>query len=82
VSSSENLVIYPAPSLVAILLNRENAKGSPLIEEEVLEIRDACPSIALPVDVALKMDESRGYKDIDPDRCWEEWLVVREHLVD
>jgi hypothetical protein len=80
-SDSEELVIYPVPSLVATLLNREQAKGSPLTEAEVIEIRDACPSIAVSIDVAEKMDAARGYQDIDPERCWEEWQEARKHLV-
>ena len=45
-SDSDNLVIYPMPSLVSTLLDRERAKGSPLTEAEVIEIRDSCPSVA------------------------------------
>jgi hypothetical protein len=37
-SDSEKLVIYAMPSLIATLLNREQAKGSPLTEAEVIEI--------------------------------------------
>ena len=36
----ERLVPTPIPALVAILLNKEREKGSPLTEDEVLEIRD------------------------------------------
>jgi hypothetical protein len=32
----------------------------------------------MPRDVAAKIDAERGYKDIDPVRCWEEWLEVRK----
>jgi hypothetical protein len=35
-SENEDLIIYPVPSLIAILLNRERAKGSPLTKEEVI----------------------------------------------
>ncbi len=80
-SDSEKLMIYPMPSLVSTLLNRERAKGSPLTEAEVMEIRDSCPSVAVPIDVAEKMDAARGYKDIDPERCWEQWQEVRKSLV-
>ena len=79
-SDSEELVTYPMPSLVATLLNRERAKGSPLTAAEVIEIRDGCPSIAVTIDVAEKIDAERGYKDIDPERCWEEWQEARKHL--
>ena len=80
-SESDILVIYPMPSLVATLLNREQAKGSPLTEAEVIEIRDGCHSVAVPIDVAVKIDAERGYKDIDPERCWEQWQEARKSLI-
>jgi hypothetical protein len=77
---SEKPVVYPMPSLLAMLLHRERAKGSPLTEEEVIAIRDNCLSIEIPADVAEKMDAERGYKDIDPERCWAEWQEARRKL--
>jgi hypothetical protein len=77
-SDSEPLLIYPIPSLISILVNREEEKGSALTEEEVVEIRNGCKAVAMPRDVAAKIDAERGYKDIDPVRCWEEWLEVRK----
>lgn len=62
-SDSEKLVIYPMPSLVATLLNRERSKGSPLTEAEVTEIRDRCPSVAVPVDMVETINAQRGYKE-------------------
>lgn len=79
-SDSEELIICPVPSLVATLLNRERAKGSPLTEPEVIQIRDACPSVALRPEQVRKIEESRGYTDIDPENCWEEWQEARKHL--
>lgn len=81
-SRTDDLVIYPVPSLIALLLNREHAKGCPLTEEEVLRIRDNCEAIAVPPDVAREMDRERGYVDIDPEHCWEEWQTAREELTD
>jgi hypothetical protein len=80
-SDPEKLVIYPMPSLVATLLNREQAKGRSLTEAEVIEIRDSCPSVAVPIDVVAKIDAERGYKDIDPERCWEQWQEARKSLI-
>jgi len=80
-SNPEELLIYPMPSLVSTLLNRERAKGSPLTEAEVIQISDQCPSMAVPIDVAQKIDEERGYKDIDPERAWEQWQEARKNLV-
>lgn len=80
-NESENLVIYCVPSLVATLLNREQAKGCPLTEEEVIQIRDSSPAIALRPETAREMDAARGYKDIDPDLCWEQWQEARKELI-
>jgi hypothetical protein len=74
---SDNLIIYPIPSLVATLLNRERAKGAPLTEEEVIAIRDTAPSVAMTREDAAKVDERRGYLDIDPENCWAEWQKAR-----
>jgi hypothetical protein len=75
------LIIFCVPSLVSTLLNREKAKGSPLTEAEVLGIRDTAPAIAMPPDVAAKVEAERGYKDIDPENCWEEWQRARLELI-
>ncbi|KAA0699455.1 hypothetical protein DTW90_08705 [Neorhizobium sp. P12A] len=80
-SDSGNLIIYPVPSLVATLLSRERTKGSPLTEDEVIGIRDNCEAIAVPRDVARRMDEERGYLDIDPENCWNEWQRARRELM-
>ncbi len=61
--NSGKAVIYPMPSLLATLLNREQAKGSPLTGAEVMEIRDSCPSVAVPLDVVNRMDAARGCKE-------------------
>lgn len=81
-SQNEDLVLYPVPSLVAILLNAEKTKGAPLTEEEVIRIRDHCEAIAVPPEVARKMDEERGYLDIDPENCWEAWQSARKELIE
>jgi hypothetical protein len=62
--------------------NRERAKGEPLIEAEVVEIRDNCPSVAVPRDVVPRIEEQRGYIDIDPEDCWNEWQRARKELMD
>ena len=79
-SEENKLILYFVPSLVATLLNRERAKGSPLTEQEVIDIRDKCPCIALPPSRAELMDESRGYKDIEADDCWNQWQMARKEL--
>ncbi|WP_052573904.1 hypothetical protein [Haloferula sp. BvORR071] len=76
-SASEKLIITCIPSLVATLLNRERAKGSPLTEEEVIAIRDNCPAKAVTAAELRAIEERRGYQDIDPARPWEEWQQAR-----
>lgn len=75
--NEEGLIITPVPALVAVLLNLESKKGSPLTEEEVLKARDNASCVAMPKEVHESIVESRGYSDIDPERAWEEWLEIR-----
>jgi hypothetical protein len=79
-TDQDDLVIMPMPSLVATLLNRERNKGSPLTEAEVIYIRDNAPSVAVPRDVVPEIEEQRGYIDIDPENCWEEWQIARREF--
>jgi hypothetical protein len=30
---------------------------------------------------AKKMEEQRGYPDINPERCWEDWSARRETVL-
>lgn len=73
----EELVPTPIPALVAILLNKEIEKGSPLTEEEVIDIRDNAICIMLPISVRKKMEDSRGYPDLNPEYIWEQWREAR-----
>jgi DUF917 family protein len=79
--SEQKLVLTFIPALIVVLVNQEKRKGSPLTEQEVLEIRDKAIVIALPVEDALRFNESRGYQDIDPDHCWEQWQRARIDLI-
>ena len=76
----DEIIITPMPSLVATLLNRERAKGTALTREEVEEIRDQVPCVALTPDQRAAVDERRGYPDIDPERAWEDWQIARIEL--
>ena len=77
---SEDLVLVFMPSLVATLLAAERDKGSPLTEDEVIDIRDNAEVVASPADVAMHVEEERGYRDIDPEDCWLQWQDVRSDL--
>lgn len=56
---------------------REKQKGEPLTEEEVLSIRDKAVCIVLSYENARNLEKGRGFIDIDPENCWEEWLKLR-----
>lgn len=74
-AENEPLVIVPIPTLVSLLVSREEAKGSALTEAEVLAIRDGAVCITMPASVARKVAEARGYQDLDPENVWEDWRV-------
>lgn len=76
----DDLVVLPIPALVAVLLNRERDKGSPLSEAEVLAIRDGAECVMAPADVAAKVTQERGYDDIRPGHAWEDWNAIRPSL--
>ena len=75
------LVITCIPTLVSTLLNREQKKGSPLTEQEVIEICNNAPAIALPPNVAAEVEAKRGYKDIPGINVWDEWQKARVDLI-
>ena len=74
---SEETVLFFTPSLAALLQRFEREAGRPLIEVEVLQIRDQAVCIAIPPKSLPAMTEERGYEDIDPHRCWEQWQEAR-----
>ena len=78
--TDEDLVIEFTPPLVALLLAAERAKGSPLTEEEAFDVRDNATCIRLRRSAAEALAAERGYADLDPERCFEEWQVVRAQL--
>ena len=71
--------VVPIPSLVSTLLAAERKKGSPLTEAEVLRIRDLAGVLVVPDDGG-KLEQDRGYKDIDPADCWRAWQAARLDL--
>lgn len=69
------------PTLSSLLLHSERQKGSPLTEEEVLEIRDKGVCMMMEVGMAQALAERRGYEDLDPENVWEDWRKARLELV-
>ena len=79
-AEEENLVPVFIPALGPILIHAEDLKGEPLSYDEVIRIRDQAVCIMMQEADARKMDESRGYRDIDPENCWHDWQHLRREL--
>jgi len=78
--STDPLCLVFIPTLVSLLKAAEDCKGTPLSEEEVLEIRDNATATAVPFSAAVALEKERGYEDIVPEECWNEWQRVRSFI--
>lgn len=77
----DDLIITPVPSLVAVLLAKEKEKMTPLTQAEVEDVSVNAQCIAMPRLARQKVDEARGYEDIDPEHAWEQWQQARQQLL-
>ena len=77
---ADELIPVFMPSLGSWLIRAEDVKGEPLTYDEVIRLRDKAPCIMMTVDDVRKLEESRGYRDIDPENCWYEWQMLRRDL--
>ncbi len=77
---TDDLVPVFMPALVVLLVHAEDKKGSPLSKDEVHAIRDSGACIMMETGDARKMDDSRGYRDIDPENCWHDWQMTRRDM--
>lgn len=68
------------PALAHLLRQAEQTKDSPLTRAEVLQVRDKGACVMLRTSAALELEEKRGFRDIDPENCWEEWQALRQAL--
>lgn len=78
-SSAEGAQLVPVfvPALGSLLLSLEERKGSPLTEDEVKDARDKAVCVMLRLSASKQLDEKRGYRDLDPENVWLEWLAFR-----
>lgn len=79
-SDTDDLVPVFMPALVVLLVHAEDEKGTPLTKDEVHAIRDSGACIMMESGDARKMDDSRGYCDIDPENCWHDWQMARRDM--
>ena len=68
------------PPLAVLLAAAEQKKGSPLTEDEVLALRDKAIVMMNRPEVAKTLDDSRGYRDVDPKSPWSDWHRLRAQL--
>lgn len=73
----DTLDVLFMPSLLYLLTHTENEKGTPLTKEEVEDIRDKAICMTIARSRLRLMEEKRGFRDIDPDNCYEEWCKYR-----
>lgn len=69
------MVFTPSPA--ALLAQVEWQKGRLLTQKEAEEIRDNATCVPVPGDITRYLEPSRGYCDIDPLYCREQWLTYR-----
>jgi hypothetical protein len=69
------------PALVSVLAAAEEQKGGPLSEAEVLSLCERAIVLAVPAVMARTLEEGRGYRDLDPARCWDEWQQQRHRFI-
>lgn len=79
-SVERGLIPVFVPSLAATLLNADKTGTNPLTERDAIAIRDRCPCIMLAPATAAAMEERRGYADMNPDNCWQEFLQLKDQL--
>lgn len=78
----EPLIAVFMPSLISLLIAAERRAGRPLERAQVEAIRDEAIVVAIPQSAVAPIVEGRGYDDIDPERCYEEYLRVRAEVID
>ncbi|QIM64268.1 hypothetical protein A4G17_01765 [Frederiksenia canicola] len=64
-----------------MLVNAEKEKGFPLTQEEVMKIAEDCTCIRMNYSDFIELSENRGYQDISPEYAWEDWLAIKEFIV-
>ncbi|ELY2855226.1 hypothetical protein SMC92_002262 [Cronobacter dublinensis] len=65
------------PALIVLLTAKEKELGRELTQQEVETLRDNAVGMVMPDDIALKMNESRCYPDVDPENVWHDWLSYK-----
>ncbi len=78
--NEEDLVPVFIPPLATVLAHHEREKGAPLTEDEVIIIRGKSVVMMMRRSIAEQMAQERGWRDIDPQNCWQDWQQTRQQL--
>jgi hypothetical protein len=65
------------PSLLSRFREAEAESGSPLTSKQAEQIRENAVVLLIPEQTALKLQERRVFRDLDPDRFWTDWQQLR-----
>jgi len=65
------------PSLMRLLSDAERQKGASLTREEVEALRDSAMCVSVPDRIAVALDPSQNFSELNPENCWEEWSRFR-----
>ena len=68
------------PPLAELLSQAEKNKGSTLTEAEAHQVRDRGICVMMSAEHAQRMDQSRGYSDVDPENCIADWNRMRVQI--
>lgn len=83
-AADEPKVIVFLNPLVMLLAGCERQKGSPLTEQEVLQVRDNAQCTTMTVSQAntfyASLDAQVPVPRINPENIWAEWQAIRQHL--
>ncbi|WP_165894248.1 hypothetical protein [Frederiksenia canicola] len=52
-----------------------------MTQEEVMKIAEDCTCIRMNYSDFIELSENRGYQDISPEYAWEDWLAIKEFIV-
>ncbi len=65
------------PSLTELLMGAEGQRGGALNRDEVESILEHAAVIAMDHADARAMEVARGFADLEPERVWDQWQLVR-----
>ena len=72
------LVVVFMPSLLTRFAQAEKESRVPLTLSQAQQIRSNAVAVLVSGEVALKLEQRRRFRDLDPDDFWTDWQRLRE----